>query len=223
MRRLSFIAVIATLVAVSSIGFTLVGQSVSAGQAGIGEARQCAQTMRFVNGSTAGSETLSISLQPGEYKLEIFSSDAYEGRTNSDPALQQGERVRVFHITTSDLADGVESAEGYATGNIMITEPTSSVLATHVHANGYDSVQANVCFTLIPPPPPETTLPPPVICVGANGEEFEVRPGGECPLPPAPTTTAPPPPPTTAPPATQPPLPPEEEEEINEFMEEHKS
>ncbi len=128
---------------------------------------QCETTIRFINGVTDSVDVLNFDLPAGHYELTVFAHDTYETpqpRENSDPALQQGERVRVMHVTTDDLADGVRYAEDIKQGELIVADPITTVEAHHVHAGGWDSVIAQVCFRHISdrtPPVIEEPAPEP--------------------------------------------------------------
>jgi len=162
---------------------------------------------RFINspGSPAKTAEVVVDLQPGQYEVEITTSDAYEGRSASDSSKQQGERVFVLGITTADLEDGTESASLVTRGVVTLPNGASSILIEHVPAGGWDSVAVPaVCFTQLdlgPEPEPVTTTTIPV-----EPEPTTTLPPTTEPEPEPTTTVVEPEPTTTAPPVTEPPV-----------------
>lgn len=124
----------------------------------------CAQIpdVNFLRGKTSSVvATFPVELPAGRYLVDLSASDGYPGRAATDPNSQQSEQVRAFGITTPDLADGVESANADASGEVEVAAPFASVTITHALSTpGINSVHpVGLCVTPVVTETP-TTEPP---------------------------------------------------------------
>lgn len=114
---------------------------------------------------SAASVDVPVDLPVGEWRVEVHTSDTYEGRAASNPVRQASERVNVLGVVTSDLPDGVLVGTGYGEGIATVPEALTSVTVSHVPGeeapNRVDSVTADrICFTPIATPAPEPAPEP---------------------------------------------------------------
>jgi hypothetical protein len=166
--------------------------------------------------------TLAEPLPAGTWRVTASSSDAYEGRSESDQAHEQW-RLDLGALgllgPTTDLADGVESASVTdVLGTFETTDGLSRFTVRHAVPStpgGTNSVTAEcLAFSRVVPPTtttaPPTTVPSttvPATTVPATTVPTTTVPTTTVPSTTVPTTTSPSTtlPPTTVPPTTVPP------------------
>ena len=143
------VLVLAAILAVLVLGSSIIVASASRASGQTSDSVCYQVDAWFINGQTTPTKTIDIDIPAGVYDVLLATYDSYPDRSNSDPALQQSERVSVYGVTSVDLTDGIESAaEALRISGVTFDHHQDSVTINHVYRpDGLDSVRVpQICY-----------------------------------------------------------------------------